>query len=95
MATKRTRKTRDQRARVTEAAREHYRAALPLQARYYACIESERDCGRAIGGVHCTECQQYREHSQAMRAELRLKPWEADPLNDPAHELVQELHRAH
>ena len=94
MPTKRRKTPRGQRLRVTDAAREHYRAALPLQARYHACIESETDCGRAIGGVHCTECQQYIRHSQGLRAELRLKPWEADPLIDPAHELVQEMHRA-
>lgn len=93
MPTKRTRTPRNARALVTDAARAHYRAALQLQARYFTCIESETDCGRAIGGVHCAECQLYRKRSTALRAELRLKPWEADPLIDPAHELVQELHR--
>jgi hypothetical protein len=80
MPTKRTRKTRDQRARITDEAVRAFKTAQALHERYVECIASDDERPCAIGGGHCAECRTYLSAAMDLRAALRLKPWEVDPL---------------
>lgn len=94
MPTKRTRKTRDQRTRVTDEAVQAFKTATALRERYSECIDSDDERPCAIGGGHCAECLTYLQAVRELRAELRLKPWEVDPLTaGDADELRLELCR--
>ncbi len=86
MPTKRTRRTRNIQAGVTDEAVHHFREALKYQGRYDACLYGEIACLQS--NVHCPECAAYLEHTRALKRELRRAPWEADPLTHdcPARE---------
>ncbi|WP_373054600.1 hypothetical protein [Thioalkalivibrio sp.] len=93
MATKRTRRTRNQVAGVTPEAVGHFREAMARQDRYLACMTGEIRC--IDERQRCAECLEYLEHVRALKRELRLRPWEPDPLTDdcPAREELMRRSR--
>lgn len=80
MPTKRTRRSRTAELVITQAAVDAFRRALPLQDQYVDCLTSENECKRAPKGQHCPECTTYLDACRTLAAELRLRPWQPDPL---------------
>jgi hypothetical protein len=89
---KRTKRGRHLSAAVTDEAVVHFREALARQDQYIGCMRGEVLCPRQ---TRCQSCAEYLEHVRRSAAELRRKPWEADPLIDEIplrDELLRRLH---
>ncbi len=79
MGSKRTRVSRNLGQRVTPAAIEYFREALPLQDKYFRCTHGGKIICRLK--AHCDDCARYLELSCQLQLELLLKPWDTNPLN--------------
>lgn len=80
MATKRKRATRNMSASVvSKRAIENYKLARSLEAKYIGCLQDE--CDQPDGAPHCDDCASYLEACRAVKAELRIPPYAASPLD--------------